>query len=315
MSDNLKNLECGERFESFASTGGHFQFDARRAAEISPTLPPDKAEELSKKLHKKKKPLFERRDLGSRAPRVAYGVWMPANFDPNAHNTVTPFSDNGNTAGMMPPPPPPSLSFETPPPVVNESPTNQHVFAPIPSLDETTSSALQADALMEAATQSSPSMTLSQLKTENDVTEQAAQCLAKRKLVFEQMHKLNDDLMRDWKQYKKICATIHAEVPVVHNATLAALESVQPLIARYDSMINSIISKKQTLDFLEAPVSALLDFTPSRRTDCAFVNFCGFSQCVCSLIVSYAPRALPHTYAPCRAVGRDPQGSRGDAPT
>ena len=45
------------------------------------------------------------------------------------------------------------------------------------------------------------------------------------------------------------------------------------------------------------------------------INFSGFSQCVCSLIVSYAPRALPHTYAPCRAVGRDPQGSRGDAPT
>ena len=45
------------------------------------------------------------------------------------------------------------------------------------------------------------------------------------------------------------------------------------------------------------------------------ITFSGFSQCVCSLIVSYAPRALPHTYAPCRAVGRDPQGSRGDAPT
>ena len=312
MSDKaLKNLECRESFESFARIGGHFQFNARHP-ETSPTLPPDQAGELAKKLQKKR----ERRDLGSRATDRT-GVWMPANFDPSAHNTVTPYSDNANTAGMMPPPPPPSLSFETPPPVVNESPTNQHVFAPIPSIDETTSSALQADALMEAKAPSSPSMsmTLSQLKTENDVTEQAAQCLAKRKLVFEQMHKLNDDLMRDWKQYKKICATIHAEVPVVHNATLAALESVQPLIARYDSMINAIISKKQTLDFLEAPISALLDFTPSRRTDCAFVNFCGFSQCVCSLIVSYAPRALPHTYAPCRAVGRDPQGSRGDAPT
>ena len=45
------------------------------------------------------------------------------------------------------------------------------------------------------------------------------------------------------------------------------------------------------------------------------ITFSGFSQCVCSLIVSYAPRALPHTYAPCRAMGRDPQGSRGDAPT
>ena len=74
-------------------------------------------------------------------------------------------------------------------------------------------------------------------------------------------------LKLDAEKYKKICATIRAEVP-----------------------------------FLQETVKTA-------------INFSGFSQCVCSLIVSYAPRALPHTYAPCRAMGRDPQGSRGDAPT
>ena len=141
-------------------------------------------------------------------------------------------------------------------------------------------------------------------------------------------------------QHKVICTTMRAEVPVIQTQAQTDLQAVRDVVVQYDETVQELLMKKWRLDEMqrdEAQPFAQPDVQPPLKLDaekykkiCATIraevpflqetvktaiNFSGFSQCVCSLIVSYAPRALPHTYAPSRAVGRDPQGSRGDAPT
>lgn len=230
---------------------GHFEFSADARCASNPTLPPREAEELAKKLQGKK----GRSDMGSRTPTLEeQAAELQRYYLPP--NTLTPFTDmptaNVGSGEMLPPPPP--SRFVTPP--VGESPTNMHVFQPIApqSIDDVASSALQSDALQEATTHC---ITLEQLKVESDITEHAVKSLAKRKLVYDATRKLNGDLEDELERYKKVCATIKAEVPVLQETVQLAMLEMHPLIAQYDDLVNAVIGKKQAVDGLKQTIDSL----------------------------------------------------------
>ena len=183
------------------------------------------------------------------------------------------------------------------------------------------------------------SPTLAEIVEEGELVEAE---LKKRKLINDELEKQVARTKDIYADHKQICATMRAEIPVIQTQAQTDLQAVRDVVVQYDETVKELLMKKWRLDEVqrdEAPPFAKADAQPiplkldaldlRAPTDAAIkaeipiiqktvktaINFSGFSQCVCSLIVSYAPRALPHTYAPCRAVGRDPQGSRGDAPT
>ena len=192
-------------------------------------------------------------------------------------------------------------------------------------LDELAISALQSDALVEAVT--GPT-TLAEIVEEGELVEAE---LKKRKLMNDELEKQVARTKEIYAQHKVICATMRAEVPVIQTQAQTDLQAVRDVVVQYDETVQELLMKKWRLDemqrdeaqpFAQPDVQLPLKLDAEKykkicatiRAEVPFlqetvktaINFSGFSQCVCSLIVSYAPRALPHTYAPCRAMGRDP---------
>ena len=216
-------------------------------SEVSPTLPPAKAQELVQKQIEYK----ERKENGHRAKDMNTPWTMPAQYAPSPQNVpanLTPFTtiaNNANTAetGMS--------RFETPPPMLDETP-----LSPMheQSLDEIATSALHSDALIEAATgPTHPFMTLAQISEEGEINTVIAEIVGKRKLLLEELGNVNTRIKKEVSMIENTCAI---ELPRVKVA-------VEPLQKAYVEARQEILFERDLLQ--DAKRAAEIDCLPFAR--------------------------------------------------
>ena len=248
---------------------------------VSPTLPPAKAQELVQKQIEYK----ERKQNGHRATDMSTPWTMPAQYAPSPQNesNLTPFTTTANTAdsgetGMS------QARFETPPPPMLDETQR---LSPMrgQSLDEIATSALHSDALVEATgptdlweRTTEPFMTLAQISVEGEINTAIAEIIGKRKLLLEELGKVNTRIKTEVSMIEQTCAIELPRVKVaVEPLQKAYVEARQEILFERDLLqdakraaeIDCLPFARDKEDYT-SPTHLLDELEPSAPTDAAF---------------------------------------------